>query len=158
MRFPPRCYYCRRVVRWPFGLTVFRGSVRRCMLHTVLAWSLPNGHADKQMLFLLIMASQTIASNFPATQPRAEGFGQGRQRHYFCSAMHCRNRSFSSCAGETRNTHRRGEAFAQPSHAFGNAACQHSGIEVADTDVVHLETRRRGEASCLPYRGFMSAI
>jgi hypothetical protein len=36
------------------------------MLHTVLAWSLPNGHAGKQMLFLLTMASQTIASNFAA--------------------------------------------------------------------------------------------
>jgi hypothetical protein len=37
------------------------------MLHTVLAWSLPNGHAGKQMLFLQTMASETPASNFPAT-------------------------------------------------------------------------------------------
>jgi hypothetical protein len=28
MRFPPRCYYCRRVIGWPFGLVIFRGSMR----------------------------------------------------------------------------------------------------------------------------------
>jgi hypothetical protein len=32
----------------------------------MLAWSLPNGHAGKQMLFLVTMDSQPIASNFPA--------------------------------------------------------------------------------------------
>jgi hypothetical protein len=53
------------------------------MLHTVLAWSLPNGHADKQMLFLVIMASQTIASNFPATQPRAERLRAGSAASLF---------------------------------------------------------------------------
>jgi hypothetical protein len=36
------------------------------MLPTVLAWSLQNGHGGKQMLFLVTMASQPIASNFPA--------------------------------------------------------------------------------------------
>jgi hypothetical protein len=34
-----------------FGLTVLRSSLR-WLLHTVLAWSLPNGHAGRQMLFL----------------------------------------------------------------------------------------------------------
>jgi hypothetical protein len=28
MRFPPRCYYCRRVIRWPLGLVVFWGTKR----------------------------------------------------------------------------------------------------------------------------------
>jgi hypothetical protein len=37
------------------------------MLHTVLAWSLPNGHVGKEMLLLLTMASETPAINFPAT-------------------------------------------------------------------------------------------
>jgi hypothetical protein len=33
MNFPPRCYYCRRPIRWPFGLVVFRGSVQRHVAH-----------------------------------------------------------------------------------------------------------------------------
>jgi hypothetical protein len=33
MIFPPRCYYCRRSIRWPFGLVVFQGSVRWHIAH-----------------------------------------------------------------------------------------------------------------------------
>jgi hypothetical protein len=26
MSFPPRCYFCRRVIRLPFRLVIFRGT------------------------------------------------------------------------------------------------------------------------------------
>jgi hypothetical protein len=50
------------------------------MLHTLLVWSLPNGRTGKKMLLLVTMASQAIASNFPANSAACWGFGQGRQR------------------------------------------------------------------------------
>jgi hypothetical protein len=33
MRFPPRCYYCHRVIRSPFGLVIFRGARRLHVAH-----------------------------------------------------------------------------------------------------------------------------
>jgi hypothetical protein len=53
------------------------------MLHTVLASSLPNGHAGKQMLLLLTMASGIPASNLPGyvcRVLRAQGKGWQRLR------------------------------------------------------------------------------
>jgi hypothetical protein len=33
MCFPPRCYYCHRVVWWPFGLRIFRGTTGLHVAH-----------------------------------------------------------------------------------------------------------------------------
>lgn len=33
MSFPPRRFYCRSVIRWPFGLVIFRGSSRLHVAH-----------------------------------------------------------------------------------------------------------------------------
>ena len=33
MSLPPRCYYCRRVMRWPWGIVLFRGSVQWHIAH-----------------------------------------------------------------------------------------------------------------------------
>jgi hypothetical protein len=48
--------------------------------------------------------------------------------------------------GGALNTGRRDEGYEWPSRAIGNAACQHSSIQAADTNV-HLGTRQSGEAS-----------
>jgi hypothetical protein len=50
------------------------------MSHTARAWSLPNGHAGKQLLFLATMASQPIASNFCANPAVCRAVGHGWQR------------------------------------------------------------------------------
>jgi len=33
MSFPPRCYYCHRIIWWPFGLVFFRAFWRRQVAH-----------------------------------------------------------------------------------------------------------------------------
>jgi hypothetical protein len=33
MSFPPRCYYCRRIIWWPFGLVFFRAFWRLHVAH-----------------------------------------------------------------------------------------------------------------------------
>jgi hypothetical protein len=33
MNFPPRCYYCRRIIWWPFGLIFFRAFWRLHVAH-----------------------------------------------------------------------------------------------------------------------------
>src|ERR1700737_2884282 len=53
MSFPPRCYYCRRVIRWPFGLAIFWGTRRailwgRRRLH-VAHRSCIIAHADRKL-------------------------------------------------------------------------------------------------------------
>ena len=40
------------------------------MLPTMFAWSLPNGHAGKQMLFLMTIAPQPIANDFSPNASR----------------------------------------------------------------------------------------
>jgi hypothetical protein len=76
MRFPPRCYYRRRVIRWLLGLTISRGSMRwldvahrSCMIADAdrrlwVSGPVAAGQSrGKQMLFLVTMA---IATNFLA--------------------------------------------------------------------------------------------
>jgi hypothetical protein len=53
MTFPPRCYYCRHAIRWPFGLVIFWGTRRaivlgRRRLH-VAHRSCMIAHADRRL-------------------------------------------------------------------------------------------------------------
>jgi hypothetical protein len=49
MCFPPRCYYCRSRIRWPFGLSIFRGWTGLHVAHRSCSvsaqWSRGQGNA-----------------------------------------------------------------------------------------------------------------
>jgi hypothetical protein len=50
MSFPPRCYYCRRIISWPFGLRIFRGSRRLHVAHRSCFTAHAHGRREQRRL------------------------------------------------------------------------------------------------------------